>query len=155
GIQLLLDRGLPLKLKTVPTTVNYHEVFEMKRFAEEDLGVEFKFDPLVNPRTDCSQSPLNVRLSPEQVVALDFNDPVRKAEYHRMAERELAQVNRPPSATKYTCGGGQNGCAIDPSGRMTICVLSHQDGYDWRSGNFLDGWEGRLKDIRETAVERE
>lgn len=155
GIRLLLERGLPLKLKTVPTTVNYHEVFEMKRFAEQDLGVEFKFDPLVNPRTDCSQSPLNVRLSPEQVVALDFHDPVRKAEYHKMAQKELAQSNRPPAATRYTCGGGQNGCAIDPSGRMTICVLSHQDGYEWRAGSFLDGWEGRLKDIRETPVQRE
>ena len=41
GIRLLLDRGLPLKLKTVPTTVNRHEIYEMKRMAEEDFGVEF------------------------------------------------------------------------------------------------------------------
>ena len=52
GIKLLKERGLPVKLKTVPTTINRHEVYEMKRLAEEDLGVEFKFDPLVNPRTD-------------------------------------------------------------------------------------------------------
>jgi len=45
GIRLLLERKLPLKLKTVPTTVNRHEVYEMKRMAEEDFGVEFKFDP--------------------------------------------------------------------------------------------------------------
>jgi len=154
GIRLLLERGLPLKLKTVPTTINYHEVYEMKRFAEQELGVEFKFDPLVNPRTDCSQSPLAVRLTPEQAVALDFRDPVRRAEYARMAEEELAS-NLPASPNKYTCGGGHNGCAVDPKGRMTICVLSHRDGYDLRSGSFEQGWEGRLKEIRSSRNTRE
>ncbi len=153
GIRLLRERNLPLKLKTVPTTVNYHEVYEMKRFAEQDLGVAFKFDPLVNPRTDCSQSPLAVRLTPEQVVSLDFRDPVRRAEHARLAEAELV-ANPPASDTKYTCGGGHNGCAIDPNGRMTICVLSHRDGYDLRSGSFQQGWEGRLKDIRGTEASR-
>lgn len=148
GIRLLKERGIPLKLKTVPTTVNYHEVFEMKRFAEEDLGVEFKFDPLVNPRTDCSQSPLGVRLSPEQAVWLDFKDPVRKSEYHKLAETELAQARTVQGSEKYSCGGGQTGCAIDPSGRMTICVLSQQDSYDLRQGDFQDGWNGHMREIR-------
>jgi radical SAM protein with 4Fe4S-binding SPASM domain len=154
GIRLLKERNLPLKLKTVPTSINVHEVYEMKRFAEQDLGVEFKFDPLVNPRTDCSQSPLGVRLSPEQAVALEFRDPVRRAEYKRLFESELA-ANLPPSTKKYTCGGGHDGCAIDPKGRMTICVLSHRDGYDIRSGSFQEGWHGRLKDIRDTKRTRE
>jgi radical SAM protein with 4Fe4S-binding SPASM domain len=151
GIRLLLERGLPLKLKTVPTSLNVHEVYEMKRFAEQDLGVEFKFDPLVNPRTDCSQSPLNVRLTPEQAVALEFHDPARRAEYLRLIQADLA-INHPVSTKRYTCGGGHNGCAIDPNGKMTICVLSHRDGYDIRSGSFEEGWNGRLKDIRATKT---
>ena len=48
GIRLLLDRKLPLKLKTVPTAINRHEVYEMQRMAQEDFGVDFKFDTLVN-----------------------------------------------------------------------------------------------------------
>lgn len=154
GIHLLLERGLPLKLKTVPTTVNFHEVFEMKRFAEEDLGVEFKFDPLVNPRIDCSQSPLAVRLTPEQAVALDFHDSIRMTEYLRLVDDERALANRPLPDKRYTCGGGHNGCAIDPNGHLTICVLSHKDGYDIRSGNFRAGWEGRLKEIRAIPTTR-
>jgi len=153
GIALLRERGLPLKLKTVPTTINYHEVYEMKRFAEQELGVEFKFDPLVNPRTDCSQSPLAVRLSPEQAVALDFRDPVRRAEFGRIAQAEMA-ANLSVSDKKYTCGAGHNGCAIDPNGRMTLCILSHRDGYDLRAGSFQEGWEGRLKEIRQSDATR-
>ncbi len=155
GIRLLKERHLPLKLKTVPTTINFHEVYEMKRFAEEDLGVEFKFDALINPRTDCSQSPLGVRLTPEQVVALDFHDPVRKAEFKKLAEDELARGVLQQGPEKYTCGGGQNGCAVDPQGRMTICVLSHQDGANLRDGGFRQGWDGRLKDIRKSTRVRQ
>lgn len=150
GIRLLLERHLPLKLKTVPTTVNRHEVFEMKRMAEEDFGVEFKFDSLVNPRIDCSQSPLAVRLSPEDVVQLDFSEPRRKADYRRLAEEELAAPPeaREASALRYTCGGGMGGCAVDPYGTMSICVISHQQGYSIRDGGFRKGWEGPLRDIR-------
>src|SRR5215469_8700053 len=90
GIALLKERRLPLKLKTVATSVNKHEVMAMRRFAEEELGVEFKMDGQINPRIDCSQSPLAVRLTPEEVVALDLHSPKEIAEYRRLAERDFA-----------------------------------------------------------------
>jgi radical SAM protein with 4Fe4S-binding SPASM domain len=150
GIRLLLERNLPLKLKTVPTTINLHEVFEMKRLAEEEFGVEFKFDPLINPRIDCSQSPLAVRLSPEQAVTLDFSEPRRKEDYRRLAEHDLAARLEVVQAEKqkYSCGGGVHGCAVDPYGTMSICVISHQQGYNIRKGSFREGWEGPLREIR-------
>ena len=150
GIRLLLERNLPLKLKTVPTSVNQHEVYEMKRMAEEDFGVEFKFDSLVNPRIDCSQSPVAVRMTPEEIVALDYFDPARKKEYRRLFEHDL---NAPEVATaddnhRYVCGGGMNGCAIDPSGEMSICVLSHRQSYNVREKGFRAGWDGPLLAVR-------
>ena len=95
GVSLLRDRGLPLKLKTVPTTINKHEVVAMKDFVEQELHLDFKFDSLVNPRIDCSQSPLAVRLSPEEVVALDLHWPKVAAEHRKTAERELQQSTIP------------------------------------------------------------
>ncbi|HVO56107.1 MAG TPA: radical SAM protein [Dongiaceae bacterium] len=149
GIQLLKDRGLPLKLKTVPTTVNRHEVYEMKRLAEEELGVEFKFDSLINPRTDCSQSPLAVRLLPEEVVALDYHDRKKQQEYRRLVERDIAESGQAPDSDQiYSCGGGVAGCAIDPTGKMSICVISHQESYDWRQGSFREGWDTFLLQTR-------
>jgi len=152
GIRLLKERNLPLKLKTVPTTINKHEVYEMKRMAEEEFHAEFKFDPLVNPRIDCSQSPLGVRLTAEEVVVLDYFDPKRKSEYQRLLENERATAaatqENPDENHRYFCGGGISGCAIDPTGNMSICVISHQQGYDIRGGSFQAGWDGRLKEIR-------
>ena len=156
GIRLLLEHGLPLKLKTVPTRINRHEVYEMRRMAEEDFHVEFKFDPLVNPRIDCSQSPLAVRLSPEEAVALDFQDPQRGEEYRKLLEREVGKprVTTPDDNHRYFCGGGMNGCAIDPVGNMSVCVISHQQDYNIRAKGFRDGWEGRLLEIRNQARTR-
>src|SRR4029077_3929130 len=65
AVSLVRDRGLPLKLKTVPTTLSQHEVVAMIDVVEQHLHLDVKFDSLVNPRIDCSQSPLAVRLSPE------------------------------------------------------------------------------------------
>jgi len=149
GIHALLERGLPLKLKTVPTTINLHEVYAMKELAE-GLGAEFKFDPLLNPRIDCSLSPLAVRLSPEEVVALDFRDPHREREYGRLLQEETALgqgMNSEPGHV-YFCGGGMNSMAVDPEGRMSICVLSHRDTYDWRRGSFRDAWENFFPRVR-------
>ena len=152
GIALLRDRGLPLKLKTVPTTVNKHEVLAMRQFAEEELHLEFKFDSLINPRIDCSQSPLAVRLSPEEVVALDLHSSKVAAEFRKLAEQE---AKHPPALanieTTYSCGGGMNSFAIDPYGHMSICVLSHQETYDIRSGSVEDGWKQFLLRVRTRA----
>ena len=149
GIDLLRERGLPLKLKTVPTTVNKHEVVAMKEFSEQELHLDFKFDALVNPRIDCSQSPLAVRLSPEEVVTLDLHFPKVAAEYRQMAEREMRYLPAPEdNRTVYSCGGGVNSFAVDPYGNMSICVLSHQQTYDIRSGSVKEGWEQFLLSVR-------
>src|SRR2546423_4332414 len=79
GVRLLLERKLPLKLKTVGVTINKHEVAAMRQIAE-DLGVELKVDAMMNPRIDCGSSPLAVRLAPHHVVELDLDYPPRVAE---------------------------------------------------------------------------
>ena len=87
GIRLLTERGLPLRLKTMAITLNQHEIGEMKQFVQNDLGLEFRFDGMINCRIDCSQSPLAVRLEPEQIVAFDLQDPKRVTEWKKFAER--------------------------------------------------------------------
>src|ERR1700730_17241952 len=150
GIELLRDRGLPLKLKTVPTTIDKHEVFAMKRFADEDLGVEFKFDSQINPRIDCSQSPLAVRLTPEEVVALDMHAPKGVSEYRRLAKHDLEKPlpNLKRNENVYFCGGGIKGFAINAYGEMGICVLSQQETFSIRDVGVRQVWEESLFELR-------
>ena len=149
GIRLLRERGLPLKLKTVATSINKHEVFAMKQFAEDELGVEFKFDGQINPRIDCSQSPLAVRLTPEEVVALDMHSPKAASEYRKLAQHDL---ENPPKAAQnsdiYACGGGMNSFAVNAHGEMGICVISQQETFDIRQSGLKPAWEHSLRNVR-------
>jgi len=149
GIRLLKERGLPLKLKTVATSINKHEVSAMRRFAEGELGVEFKMDGQINPRIDCSQSPLAVRLTPEEVVALDMSAPKGVSEYRRLAKHDL---ENPPNLaqidTVYHCGGGMSGFAINAYGEMGICVISQQETFSVREVGVRKVWEDSLLRLR-------
>jgi len=148
GIELLRSRKLPLKLKTVATSVNKHEVLAMREFAE-NLGVEFKADGQINPRIDCSQSPLAVRLTPEEVVALDMSTEKGVSEYRRLAKRDL---ENPPSLsqidTMYFCGGGMNSFAINAYGEVGICVISQQETFGTRGAGVRAVWEESLLQLR-------
>jgi len=140
GIDLLLERKLPLKLKTVAVSVNKHEVFAMKEFSES-LGVEFKFDAMMNPRIDCSSSPLAVRLTPVEAVELDLRDAFRSDAWRAFAAKPTPAPPPGEAALIYDCGGGVNSWAIDPYGNLTICVLSHVDNFNLREYTFAEAWD--------------
>lgn len=149
GVRLLKERGLPLKLKTVATSINKHEVVAMRQFSEEELGVEFKIDGQINPRIDCSQRPLAVRLTPEEVVALDMSTRKAVSEYRKLAERDLENPpNLAQSNTVYFCGGGMNSFAINAYGEMGICVISQQETFSVRQSGVRQVWETSLAELR-------
>jgi radical SAM protein with 4Fe4S-binding SPASM domain len=155
GISHLRDRGLPLKLKATLSTLNRHEIREMKRFAENDLGLPFRFDALLNARCDRSPGPLAVRLPPEEVVLLDLSDPERAE-----ALRDFARTQRGHASdgshgnSLYPCGGGAHSFAIDPYGRLRACAISPDEGFDLRAGSFQEGWGRFLAQVREQTIDR-
>lgn len=154
GIKLLIDRKIPLKLKSVAVSINVHELGMMREIAD-GLGLDFKFDSMMNPRIDCSQSPLAVRLSPPEIVALDLEDPIRVSEWRRVAADFIPPLpGKGELGDVYTCGGGVNSFAIDPYGNMTICVLSHVDEYNVRDGSVREGWETFLRGVRAKKATR-
>ena len=149
GIRLLLARNMPLKLKTVAVSINKHELSDMKSFAE-DLGVDFKFDAMMNPRIDCSSAPLSVRLTPTDILELDCRDEVRISEFRRLGKEIVAPKETP---TMYECGGGVHSWAMDPYGNLTICVLSHFDNFNIREQSFAEAWES-LMGVRQKPITR-
>ena len=155
GIRLLMDRKLPLKLKTMALVQNKHEIFAMKRFVEKELGLDFKFDAMVNPRRNCSPSPLKERLTPLEIVTFDLEDDTRLAEWKQFADRFHKPTGNPEKVDKlYQCGGGYQSFAIDPYGRLSVCVLSGNN-YDLRKGSFKEGWEKYLFSLRQKKITRQ
>ena len=148
AVNRLLDRGLPLKLKTTVTTINQHEFFEIKQFVV-DLGLEFRFDALINARLDGSRGVTQYRLSPQEVLELDMSDSRRGPEFVRLHER-ISSLSFPTDSI-FRCGGGINSFHIDPYGRLTLCNMVRKPSYNLREGSFREGWDRFLPDIRKQA----
>jgi len=156
GIRLLMERRMPVKLKTVTMTLNKHEIWEIKRFVEEDLGLQFRYDAMISPRLDGSQSPLALRLAPEEVVDLDVQDSKRLAEWNRFCDRYSGTLADPEqSHNLYQCGGGVGSFAIDPSGKLSVCGMSYDNTYDLKQGSFREGWEDFIAQVRQKKITRQ
>jgi radical SAM protein with 4Fe4S-binding SPASM domain len=155
GVRLLMEVGFPPILKTMVLKSNAHELWEMKRFVEGDLGLEFRFDAMINPRVDSSLAPLDVRLSPEEVVELDLKEPGRKNEWVRFCEHFKGSAPNSAKGTElYACGGSHNAFAIDASGKLSTCVLWHGEIFDLRKGSFKEGWEEFLLNVSRKKATR-
>jgi radical SAM protein with 4Fe4S-binding SPASM domain len=182
GVRLLMEVGLPPIAKTMVLKSNAHELWEMKRFVEEELGLEFRFDAMINPRidpstalrlrsgstlsissakagysrrVDSSLAPLDFRLSPQEVVELDLKEPNRKNEWVKFCEHFKGPAPDPAKGTElYACGGSHNAFAVDASGKLSTCVLWHGETYDLRKGSFKEGWEDFLLKVSRKKVNR-
>jgi radical SAM protein with 4Fe4S-binding SPASM domain len=145
GIDLLLEHDIPLRLKTMVMTLNRHELPAMERFAE-GLGLEFRYDPVLNPCLDGSKAPLALRLTPEEAVALDVADPGRLEEWRSFFERFVdVRLDR---QSLFHCGAGIHSFHVDPYGRLSLCMMVRNYTYDLRRGSFRDGWHGYVGEVR-------
>ena len=145
GIDLLLERGVPLKLKTMLMTLNKHELWDIKAYAES-LGVQFYFDPMLNGGRDGSRAPITFRLLPEEVVQFDLADANRLEEWQAFCDRYRGV--RADDRYLYVCGAGLHSFHIDPYSKLSACLISHVPSYDLRQGSFHEGWREFLSQVR-------
>lgn len=145
GIQNLLERELPLRLKTMAMTINHHELDDLKAFANE-LGVQFRWDPMLNARIDGDRSPVRYRLAPRDVVALDSQDAKRFSDMQYLCENFLGPYKNTDHL--YGCGAGVNSFHIDPHGQLGICAISRYPRYDLRAGTFKEAWHDFALEVR-------
>ncbi len=136
GIRLLLERKVPIGLKTMAMTLNHDQIHQIKEFAK-DLGVKFRFDPVLNPRLDGSKAPCNFRLSPEEVVELDLADEKRIKEWQKF-RKKFEGLPQPDNL--FNCGAGILSFHIDPYGKLSACEMCRFQNYDLGGGSFEEGW---------------
>jgi MoaA/NifB/PqqE/SkfB family radical SAM enzyme len=145
GIDLLLEGEIPLKLKTVVMRQNRDEFIATKRFVE-GLGLEFRFDALLNGSLDQNKKVSRLRISPQQVVALDLADPQRYQAFRSLYERTKGE--EPDREHLFRCGAGLWSFHIDPYGKLTLCNMARTPGYDLRDGTFAEGWHEFFPRVR-------
>jgi radical SAM protein with 4Fe4S-binding SPASM domain len=136
GIDLLMERKLPLELKAVALTLNKHEIRDIQRYAK-NLGVNFRFDPMINHRLDGSAGPTKVRLSPEEILELDLADEVRSGSFRKLCERQWGAVS---DDRLYACGAGVQLFHVTAVGELAECVIGRRTKYNLLRGSFHEGF---------------
>jgi len=145
AIDLLLERGLPLNLKSVVLPLNQHEVDDMKSFAER-LGVSYRYDAMIWPRLDEDRRNFSCRLSPQEIVDLDLADGERRDAWNEFFDKFGGLPVR--AEYLYSCGAGVRSCHIDSFGRLSLCMLAREPSYDLLQGSFREAWEDFVETLR-------
>ena len=146
GIDLAMDRGLRLSLKASLLSLNRHELPAMQALARE-LGLTFRYDPLLWPRLDGGRQPFDYGLSAEEIAALDREDPERMQEW--IDTYRHSDGSRVRTEYIYSCGAGFHGFHVDCSGRLSLCMMSRSPAYDLLRGSFGTGWGTFLASLLE------
>jgi radical SAM protein with 4Fe4S-binding SPASM domain len=141
GVRRLVARRVPLLLKTMVLTWNREELGAMEAYAK-GLGLDFKFDGLLNPRVDCGANRRGeLQLTPEQLVALDLERPGRIEELREFCARFVPAADQKVEWEQvYTCGAGETSFTVDPYGKLQMCQLSRRSYFDLVQGSFAEGW---------------
>jgi len=141
GIELAVERGLRLNLKSVLLRANRHELDAMIALTKQ-FGVSFRFDGVLFPRFDGDQTMLAQRLTPAEVAALDREYPERQREFNRL----YRTVGAAPVRTEYvfSCGAGVRSFHIDAAGQLSLCMMARWPAYDLLRGSFQEGWNSFL-----------
>lgn len=141
GIRLILERHLPLTLKTSGMTVNRDEILKIKD-SVEDLGhryqtkVWYKFGSDIRPRLDGSEDVYEYQLPESDVIAIEQADPEFRAERLRQDGQKEELVRQGNSL----CGGGRYKFHIDAYGQLQLCSNNRLRSYDLRRGSFREGF---------------
>jgi radical SAM protein with 4Fe4S-binding SPASM domain len=148
AIDLLRQRGVALSLKTMALTLNRGEIRAMQELADA-WGLRFRYDPAVHSRLDGSRRPLDYRLSPEEVVALEKEDPKRLQQWQEFCGRPWL----PQDANHlFNCGAALNTFHLDPYGGVYPCLLARWLRYDLRAGTLAEARRGFLSAVRQLPV---
>ena len=146
GIRLLRSHGVRFSLKTILMTLNFADLAGMRALAD-DLGVKFRYDTLICPRTDGGMSPVSLRLSSQQMARQDLDDD------YEACQRIFAGFWDKKPAEALTCGAGVFAFNINPYGVMSPCTMFRSFQYPLEGMPFTDAWKKMVseRDARKEA----
>ncbi len=147
GVKLLMERNIPVSLKSVLLTENRHELAEMQALTEE-LGITYRYDGVIWPRVDGSLEPFEHQLSVEELTTIDHRQPERNEERKKLEELFKGKIARKDYI--YNCGAGLTSFHIDSTGKMCICGMARRPAFDLNEMPFMEAWEkiGELRQLK-------
>ena len=136
GVRLLLERRLPVTLKTTGMTVNRDEVLAIKEHVQRLGNVQYKFGADIRSRLDGAEDVYDYQLTAEELAAIEQQDPEFRGERARQ-DCEKQEMIR---SDQDLCRGGRYKFHIDAYGQLQLCSANRRQSYDLRQGSFREGF---------------
>jgi len=152
AIRLLLQRNLPVKVKTKAMTVNRHELDQIKTFVE-GLGLKFRVSTDIYPRLNGDLAPCQYRLSADEVLAV--SEHFAEGREHGECRQRAAvwEPAPPPDDRLYRCGCGTTAVHISAWGKLGTCTWVDQPRSDLRHTSVAEGIAEVFPQIRAAKYE--
>ena len=137
GIHLILERGLPLTIKSVGMSINRDEILRIKGFVDSLKNVMYRYDSIILPRLDGSQQPCQFRLSAEEITDIEQSDDDIYREWRQCVQPHTRHLK---ADSLFRCGAGSSSFNISPYGELQLCHLLRRPSFDLRRGSFRQGF---------------
>ena len=159
GIRLLLERNIPVTVKTSAMTLNKQELDAIKRFVER-LGLRFQVSSTICPALDGDLSPCQYRLTPDEVVELEYprhdQDETAACPAAGAPEPEADTGLRPPPDDRlFRCGCGTTAVHVNAWGALGACTWVTEPRADLRETSVGDAIAQVFSTVRAARYETE
>ncbi|MBN1869432.1 MAG: radical SAM protein [Candidatus Omnitrophica bacterium] len=144
-IEKLRELKMPLVLKSNCLRQNKHEIAHVKAFVArlfENVPrgkYRFRYDPMIYPRLNGDKTPLEYRLSFEELEEVRKQDPDIWDEYLRGIRHGMPGLRRGKEFL-YFCNSWMEGFFVNPYGKLKFCNYSNKFSTDLRTGSFKEGF---------------
>ena len=137
GLTLILERNLPLKIKTMVTKKNLEEIHRIKKFVE-DLGMKFNPSCQIYPRLNHDLTPCSLRVRPGEVLEINEELGLGQIEAQDCFSSNFSEAVLEKSKYLFRCAaGGGDGVHIDPYGKMFFCPNIRRPAVDLLNGGSI------------------
>lgn len=147
AVKMLRARGQRVMVKTPIMASNHPDLAWLIGFAK-DHGCTYRLDPSLAPRNDRASKPMDLRMQPEQLMDVLYDE-------NMITAREIQGVAETNEDKNFICGAGKNVGGINPFGEVFPCTQLQIPSGNVRERSFGAIWFGsqKLEDYRKITFE--
>jgi len=142
NLELLNKNNIPFDIKTKVTNLNINEKDKIREFAKK-MDARFTSSPMLHPCLDRDKSPINLRISSQEMA-----DCFKEED----AEKDLCGISSEgvmDNATKmFNCGAASFSAYIDFTGKLIACECLREPHLDLKKTSLKQGLEFLLKFVQ-------
>jgi radical SAM protein with 4Fe4S-binding SPASM domain len=163
GLDMLIENGVRIRLKTMAIRSNLHEQNEIAEFCRARTKDFFRFDPQLHLRFDGNEKRnaeiRSERLTPEKIIELEKSDEERFGALikncSKLINDDFGHIN---CDHLFHCGAGSGSFNVSYDGRFRLCssLWAEETTCDLRKNTLKSAWNNlvpRVRDMRSQKKE--